>query len=239
MWIRNIPDDYMSRDSGVSNLNFLYKEDNIYIMDNHLAAGWCWLQELQPEASYNFFHLDRHADLICNAPINSYAFLKDNPHITIDEYTNMNFRNEISIYKVFQWDNYIKQIHFLFPNWFRKCYFATHEYVHDNNPEDTRVMNVTYNPDVFDLYKNINYWLNQNDTNSWIFNLDIDYFFNDDGMQLFSDEYIIALLQDLKNSMDKIAVLTIALSPECCGCWESAIRIMNMISENLEIKFNL
>lgn len=58
-------------------------------------------------------------------------------------------------------------------------------------------------------------------------------------MQLFSGDYIIALLQDLKNSMDKIAVLTIALSPECCGCWENAIRIMNMISENLEINFNL
>lgn len=83
MWIRNIPNDYMSKDSGVSNLNFLYKEDNIYIMDNHLAAGWCWLQELQPKTSYNFFHLDRHADLICNAPINSYEFLKDNPHITL------------------------------------------------------------------------------------------------------------------------------------------------------------
>lgn len=89
----------------------------------------------------------------------------------------MNFHNEISIYKVFQWDNYIKQIHFLFPNWFERCYFATHEYVHDNNPKDTMVMNITYNPGVFELYNNINYWLNKNGINSWIFNLYIDYFF--------------------------------------------------------------
>ena len=29
--------------------NFLWRKDNIFIMDNHRAALWCWLQHMSPE----------------------------------------------------------------------------------------------------------------------------------------------------------------------------------------------
>lgn len=241
MWIRKLPENLREKESNIAELNFLYKEKNIYVMDNHLAAGWCWLQELKPKNSYSLFHVDRHKDLLCNAPTDKYLFLRDNPHITLDEYTNLEFsQNGIDyVYKVFQWDNYIKQINYLFPNWFSQCYFATHEYVEDDFSEVTKKIDIVYNPKVFELYDNIEYWLKEGKGTKWIFNFDLDYFFNDKGMQLFTDDYIKAMVQNLKNGLEYIAVLTIALSPECCGGWDNAIRVMNIVGKELEIELQL
>ena len=238
MWIKERPEKLKEQESNIDKLNFLYKEDNIYVMDNHLAAGWSWLQELMPGESYNFFHIDRHADMLCNAPIDKYSFIKDNPHLPLDEYTNLEFKNVDFVYKVFQWDNYIKQINYLFPNWFTQCYFATHDHVVDNHPKETKIMTICYQPDPFELYNNIDYWL-KDKGNKWIFNFDLDYFFDDNGMRLFTDDYIRAMTRNLKQGMEHVAVLTIALSPECCGSWDNAIRIMNIVAEELELELRL
>ena len=50
-----MPEDILNKNSGIDNLNFLLHYPKVYVMDNHLAAGWCWLQELDPEFSYCFF----------------------------------------------------------------------------------------------------------------------------------------------------------------------------------------
>ncbi|WP_285826531.1 UPF0489 family protein [Bacteroides acidifaciens] len=241
MWIKELPENLQEQESNITNLNFLYKEKNIYVMDNHLAAGWSWLQELNPKESYNFFHIDRHADLLCNAPVDKYLFIKDNPHLTFDEYTNLEFKDKCSdyIYKVFQWDNYIKQINYLFPNWFTQCYFATHKRENDSYPESTKKLDIVYQPNVFELYNSIDYWLKEGRGTKWIFNIDLDYFFNEDGIQLFTDDYIKATVQSLKNGIEYVAVLTIALSPECCGGWDNAIRIMNIVTEELGLELRL
>lgn len=241
MWIKELPEERLQEQkSGVNKLNFLYKENNVYVMDNHLAAGWSWLQELTDKESYNFFHIDQHADMLCDAPVNKYLFIKNNPHLSLDEYTNLEIETgcSVDVRKVFQWDNYIKQINYLFPNWFIQCYFATHSHVTDNYPEETKRMNICYQPGPFELYNNIAYWLN-NKGGKWIFNFDLDYFFNDNGMQLFTDDYIKATIRDLKQGMEYVAVLTIALSPECCGGWNNAIRIMNFIAEELNLDLRL
>lgn len=68
----------------------------------------------------------------------------------------------------------------------------------------------------------------------WIVNLDLDYFFHssDDGyIQILSDEYIRILAQKLRNCKHSINVLTIALSPECCGNWGNAIHVLNTFME--------
>jgi hypothetical protein len=57
-------------------------------------------------------------------------------------------------------------------------------------------------------------------------NLDIDYFFSSQPQKLalFSDEFVDAVACTLKKGLGNgmIKVLTIALSPECCGGWEKA-----------------
>lgn len=63
-------------------------------MDNHLAAAWCWMQECDADTRYNFMHIDRHNDLGTNTPFDIYRHIKDNQHLSIDEYTNLSWTNE-------------------------------------------------------------------------------------------------------------------------------------------------
>lgn len=88
-------------------LNFLYKEDNINIMDNHLAAGYAWLRELTPNVSYNFFHIDQHEVLLA-AGYETMEPLRDNPNVTIEEYLGL--LNHSGALPLFSWDNYIHNI---------------------------------------------------------------------------------------------------------------------------------
>lgn len=240
MWIIDMPENFHELESNDLKLNFLYKEGNIYIMDNHLAAGWCWLNELDTKKYYNFFHLDQHSDM---SYINSDTLLssiKDKPQLTIEEYMNLEIKRKEGYpnTKLFQWNTYIKAINYLFPNWFKNCYFATHIDKRDDYPEETKRLNITYWPDPFELYTNISYWLSDS-KERWIFNFDLDYFFDANGMQLFTDDYIKATAQNLKKGLKHIDVVTIALSPECCGSWDNAIRVMNMVAKELELKFRL
>ena len=64
MWIKEIPNNYMEEKSFAVDAIFLWKSDNhpIYVMDNHLCATWCWLQECDFHSSYNFMHIDQHSD---------------------------------------------------------------------------------------------------------------------------------------------------------------------------------
>lgn len=55
---------------------------------------------------------------------------------------------------------------------------------------------------------------------------------SDDGyIQILSDQYIRILAQKLRNCKHSINVLTIALSPECCGSWQNAIHALNTFME--------
>lgn len=127
MWIRHLPADYYKQQSDFDNLVFLWKTNNVYVMDNHLAAAWCWMQECNTDTRYNFLHIDRHNDLGTNTPFDIYRHIKDNQHLSIDEYTNLSWTNEgngISL-KAFRWDNYITQCMYLFPQWFWDVVYST------------------------------------------------------------------------------------------------------------------
>ena len=46
--------------SGVYNRNFPWRSGTVYVMDNHRAAMWCWLQHVDPGQAHSLFHMDRH-----------------------------------------------------------------------------------------------------------------------------------------------------------------------------------
>ena len=50
--------------SGATNQNLLCKAGNVYIMDNHRAAMWCWLQEVPEDGVVGLFHIDEHYDTL-------------------------------------------------------------------------------------------------------------------------------------------------------------------------------
>mgnify|MGYP006873012857 FL=1 len=86
------------------------------------------MQECNADESYQFFHIDRHNDLGTLAPYTCYQHLKDNPRVSIDDYTGIRNPNAPLLDRpAFTWDNYINQTIQLFPDWFRKCVYATHK----------------------------------------------------------------------------------------------------------------
>lgn len=240
MWIKEPP--RILKDSLSQNVNFLYKKDKIYIMDNHLCAGWVWLNYLNTNDSHNLFHIDRHYDLSTNDVEVQKLIIDENlnlSNLTFDEYCSLSFRLEnYSDYeiKLFQWDNYIGNLHKVYPSFFNETYFACHE------SGDMIDGFVTCEPTFELLPENISYWINREKEKNWIVNLDLDYFFlelGDETIQAFSDEYIISVARSIKKAIDNISVLTICLSPECCGGWREALRINEIVCEILEIDFKL
>lgn len=252
MWIRNLPVGYQSQRSFHDNLVFLWKSDNVYVMDNHLAAAWCWMQECDAETRYNFMHIDRHNDLGTNTPFGVYRYIKDNQHLSIDEYTNLSWTNEgngIQV-KAFLWDNYITQCAYLFPKWFQDVVFSTRTALDRNEREkllgiEIHSLSATELLHFIDDKMHVDEDAEQlnelvgRPSLKWIVNLDLDYFFEsfDDGcFQILTDYYIIALAKRLRDVRNRIQALTIALSPECCGGWENALHALGVFMEAYEEK---
>lgn len=237
MWLKETLGNIREKESNTYTLNFLWEDRNIYVMDNHLAAGWCWLSSLNHGEQYNFFHVDQHQDLCGGLATRAdLDLIKEQYPFGIDEYCNFTFNRGISTpqhpyNKVFSWDNYIKQIQYMFPNWFSNCYFACPDIVEDNPRYTQLPLHISYNPTNLEIYTNIQYWVSQSLERKWIFNLDLDYFFDSEGMQLYTDEYIKAFAHNLYDAMGNIAVLTIAMSPECCGGWDNSVHVLSIFSE--------
>ncbi len=138
--------------------------------------------------------------------------------------------------KVFSWDNYIVNLLLIYPTLFNDKIFATHEESGENENYITRKINVN---DIITEFEN---YLNEVDEHQLILNIDIDYFFQDlDGkyFEIFSDDDIEFICLIIDEYIDKIEVITIALSPECSGGWESAIRIAKIFSTYFELGFDI
>ena len=225
--------------SNTFDLKILKNSGKVYLMDNHMAAAWCWTQKIDFTKSYNLFHIDKHYDLLngnlecCVKSIKNQKFnFKES---TIEEYINLKYsipgiQRE---YQVFRFDNYMTILKELYPTIFRALKFATHK-------DGTIPTNWDfYEPEIIDLpTSNIDYWINKEDSN-WIINIDIDYFFtknsNDEYFQFLTDEYILGFTRQLKKVWTKIEVLTIALSPSFCGGMENSSRIADLIIKELNI----
>jgi len=222
------------------NLNILYQSGKTFIMDNHLAASWCWLQKIDIEKQYNLLHIDRHYDLL-ESQIDLWidAIQKQNidlKTISITDLLAIKYQvKEMSIYEtfpIFRWDNYITIFNRLYPNIIALNIFTTHK--DGDAPENIKINDL----DIYELQENLSYWINTNNEHKWIVNLDIDYFFTDydeKRFQFLTDEYILKIAEEIKKSWNNIEVLTIALSPEFCGGWDNAIRVTKLITNYLNI----
>lgn len=221
----------------VYTLNELYNIDKIYVMDNHMAASWCWSKKIDFKKKYNFFHIDRHYDLLNGSvdywveKLNEQSF--DIKSATIEEYVNANYQDSRTKnkFQIFRFDNYITIFTKLFPEIILEKKFATHE--DGTLPKNWENI---YQIPFYDLHTNIEYWINDT-AEDWVVNIDIDYFFcdDDDGVryQVFTDEYVTNIGRELSKCIDKIAVLTIALSPSFCNGMTNSKRIANLLLKEI------
>ena len=226
------------KSSGCYNMNFLFNDDKFYIMDNHLAAAWCWLQKIDTNQRYGLFHIDRHYDLINNL---TDDFIAENRNGLIN--------NDFSFYlslkdnqnnQVIRYDNYIDMFNRLYPGLLLQIYYATHEDGTDQKGTSLEHIN-TYEPKLWELDTNINYWLTEchkKVIDRWIVNIDLDFFFTGgDGecFQFITRKYIKNICKEIKKSLSQIDVVTIAVSPEFCNGWGNAFNILRVITYELGI----
>lgn len=231
MWIKE--PNFPLGESFNDKLNFIYKHENIYVMDNHLAASWCWMDSIDVTTVHNLFHIDRHYDLL-HFPNTVQTQIIDAGvqlnNLSLDEYVALRQPMQGSPdAALFRWDNYIGNLHLVYPNLFGFKYFATHN--DGSVPEGF----IDHEYEIKDLSTNVEYWMSQKE-NKWILNLDIDYFFahSDEGKyQMLTDEYIIELCKNINEAKKHIAVITICLSPECCGGWDISIEKAKLICKCL------
>jgi hypothetical protein len=196
--------------------NVLYREGNIFVMDNHRLALWCWFQELDSTKRYNLIHIDAHPDLSESALKN---FHHDLWKMNLEDYRST-WQADVNL-PLFRWDNYLEVFLKNYPENIGETVSATH------HVGSLKELNISVKPfdlasfclDVFSGKKYINEF-------EWIVNLDLDYFFSGQPqkLELFSDEFVEAIASAIKMGLDSgmVKVLTISLSPECCGSWEKA-----------------
>lgn len=227
--------------SGSVTDHLLFKVEGapIYVMDNHRLAMWCWFDALKSYSSkkeeFNLLHIDAHPDLSPNGLEQFEKDQKDIAEFSLDEYRNY-WDQEHNI-PLIRWDNYLtfflKRYHSLVKP--HNTFSATHKMGsetslhHDILPHElVKFMDNHLGEKIF------------YNTNRWIVNLDIDYFFSPqpDKLVLFSDEYLEKMAKILKEALasGSVAVLSIALSPECCGSWEKA---ESLLSKMFDIRFQL
>lgn len=219
-------------------LSTLKNDGKIYIMDNHMAAAWCWGQKIDFSLSYNLFHIDKHYDLLEGGTDIKVKYIQelnfDIKKSTIEEYCSLSYPEsyEYEANQVFRFDNYMTILKKLHPKIFKNKKFATHE--DGTVPNDWHL----YNVPITDLPTScVSDWIKREEL-SWIVNIDIDYFFTknskDEYFQFLSDDYVMDFANQIKLSMDKIKVITIALSPSFCRSFEESNRVANIIYNKLK-----
>lgn len=223
--------------SGAFDQNFVYKCKNVYIMDNHRAALWCWMQEMRETRKYNLMHIDMHTDTLYSNIEQWKQLCPELRNISLELYLDYNYKHPINgTTRIFQWDNYLSIFLEKHGQILSKCYFATHG--EGDAPRHANIEIV----DHWDLPGNIAYWMKSN-SDPFIVNIDLDYFVyqkkNGDRSVLFSDQYILDLFDAIRKELNNICVLTMSLSPECTGGWPMAEELCAVACEVLGIKFQI
>jgi len=162
--------------SGAYDQNFLWRHGSTYVMDNHRAALWCRLQQLDLKSAHSFFHIDRHFDCLASRTNEWLVHLPQSwGDLSIQEYLNHSYvmhdlgpRIKVPL---FRWDNYVSIYLAVFGAALQRCYFATHD--DGDRPNFQRACH----PLLWELPSNLKFWLNEQGTKPWIVNIDLDYFF--------------------------------------------------------------
>ncbi|AMP98676.1 hypothetical protein AY601_1763 [Pedobacter cryoconitis] len=218
-------------------LNYLAQEGNIYIMDNHLAAFWCWSRELDPIKSYTLMHIDRHNDL-------NDALVKEAFHLYKNEkFKSMPIEKAVALRvnddQMLMWNNFIELYNVFNPYTLKNFEFVTPvklptKYRHLKNIPLKSWINKEFT--VQELFDQQN-----RKAQPKVINLDIDVFFVERSgkhKKILTDNELKSFAEKIRPLIDRAALVTIALSPECCGGWENSISMYNSLNKYLKLSRN-
>ena len=125
--------NFKNAESLIDKLNLLYQEGKFYVMDNHLAAGWCWYHTLKKNEEYNFCHIDQHDDLGNGNHEHVKELFSKNKCVSLENYIDLHQHQSpgtaMPPIKEIRWDNYILHFKAIHPEWFNKETYACHEFI--------------------------------------------------------------------------------------------------------------
>ena len=211
--------------SGPLHVNLLAQFKNIYLMDNHRMALWCWAKHVNGSSPFSLFHLDAHYD--CDpeavARIDKATSWQSIAQSSPQEFMSIEGTDQGPLVK---WDNYLP------------LFFKLHEIQSHKKILTTHKIGISTESDreiePWDLARDLDKLL-QNSNVPWIINLDFDYFYarTHKRSPLFAHDWIKRIFDIVyMNWADqRVAVITVALSPECCGGWDQATEILNIFSK--------
>ena len=223
--------------SGPVTQNLLWQAGNVYLMDNHRAALWCWQQEVALDAqAHRLLHIDRHYDAL-TANLATHVAAMPNLHgLSIHDYLNAKVALPDPM-PLFRWDNYLS------------IYLATFGaqlgcfrcLTHQDGDKPVHIGLLESPPQ--DLPANLHYWL---EDGGWIVNIDLDYFFcagpsedEDVFVPIFSDEYIDRTFAELRRAMDDglVKTVTVCLTPSnFTPGWDACLALSRRIFDILGVK---
>lgn len=220
-------------------LNFLWQENNVYVMDNHLVAGWCWLHECSSSKNYNFLHIDQHTDDGCCLPeerIKKY-FPMLSEEIELDEYCNLTYEKYGQIIPLFQCERYIRPISIFHPSWFYKCIFATHQSrnldIIKKMADENQLVDYLNSPTHIESHEVVSSILKIKDVDKkWIVNIDLDYLYKDDE-QVLDNNYFCEISSAISKVRENIEVITIALSTPWCNGLQNSLEILSHLAKDI------
>lgn len=223
--------------SGATEQNFLCKSGNVYVMDNHRSALWCWSRELDLNQAHSLIHIDRHTDALGS---NLDLLLKYMPNLSvdIDVYLDATFPSGCGPCPVIRWDNYVSIYLRQFAEKIHSLIFLTHD---DGDLPD---FEGTLFSQIWELPENLSFWLSQGKA-PWIVNIDLDYFFCDTGARpqlMVSNYFLDEVFGGLKVAMERgfVGVVTICLTPDSFTAgWAAAEALAAQILGILGLDFTL
>ncbi len=228
----------------------LWRNENVFVMDNHLAAAWCWLQSCDIKSKYNFMHIDTHYDMLDCFHDKDLELIKNNPQISFDDFVQLK-RTDGN--EVFRWDNFIQAMYILYPDWFHTNIFLTHQEGDISSSwghkpfkpieENPLYMAFFINQYIGEPSECLSVFKDTDHKLKWIVSFDIDVFCSREAskVQLYSDDYIRYIAKSLNDNIDNIQSLTIALSPDCIfgedmkEKWDNAFRCLKIMSEKIKL----
>lgn len=221
-------------------LKYLSKKNNAYLMDNHLAAAWCWMRECEENEEYGFLHIDRHHDMCREGKTPLFDDLKS---VTLDDYLSSRYTLQGAIgpleYPAFSWNTYITKCFDLCPRWFSSTALIIKQDLGLGIMNETPDFNYNIYP-YNQALKTIHRCLSDR-SRKWIVNVDIDYFFGGRDPDVlgakvtkrYKDSTIQKFARVINHYASNIQVLTVALSPECCGDMEKSLDAFRVFAEEM------
>ncbi|MFK0278628.1 UPF0489 family protein [Ensifer sp. NPDC090286] len=196
--------------SGSVKQNLLWRDSDVFLMDNHRAALWCWQQKVDLYAQpHSLMHIDRHYDAL-RVGVHTKK-MPDLRILSAVDYLADVLAAPSGQLPRFRWDNYLS----IYLRQFQKQLRTLRLITHKDGDRPRFKPQFESAPD--ELPENIDFWL---EGGPWIVNVDLDYFFCADTsgswIQMVSDTYIDQTFRGVRKAMDNgsVAVVTVCLTPD-------------------------